>query len=100
MIGAVGLGIGLRQRVNEYFPFREHVVIGGEHSRLSGQELSCTHSVNRHQEFPPIHWVLFESVDEWLYREPENSLRGFIWSCSCKQSPVHVTSQYQIANRE
>jgi hypothetical protein len=76
MIGAVGLGLGLRQRVNEHFLFREHVVIGGEHSRLSGQELSCTHCVNRHQEFPPIHWVLLESVSEWLYREPEDSVRG------------------------
>lgn len=79
MIGAVGLGLGLRQRVNEYFPFREHVVIGREHSRLSGQEFSCTHSVTLHQEFPRCHWVLvLESVDEWLYREPEDNPRGSI----------------------
>jgi hypothetical protein len=76
MIGAVGLGMGLRQRVNEYFPFREHMVIGGEHSRLRGQKLSCTHSVSRHQELPRFHWVLpLENVDEWLYREPEDSPR-------------------------
>jgi len=76
MIGAVGLGIGLRQRVNEYFPFREHVVIGGEHSRRSGQEFSCTLSVIRHQEFPRFHWVPLESVDEWLYRVPKDNPRG------------------------